>query len=93
VKQITHHHYGTIINPYPTHGQNRVFLGFTRRDFIELKIHSLLVKYVVLILSLILIILDTKNIKYRISQQEEIIAEVNRKLKFRLAKKHTHPNG
>jgi hypothetical protein len=53
----------------------------------------MLMKSFVLILSLVLIILDTKNIRYRINQQEEIIAEVNSKFKFKLVKNYSHPNG
>ena len=69
-KQITHQHYGTIVN------SQQAMLIFSQQDFTEAKIHSLLIKYVVLLLSLVLITLDVKNIRNRIASQEEIISEV-----------------
>lgn len=37
--------------------------------------------------------MDARNIKYRINQQEEIIAEVYSKFKFKLVKNYSHTNG
>jgi hypothetical protein len=74
IKHITHQHYGTI-----PHRNNLTIQTISRQDFMELKIHSLLIKYVVLLLSLVLITLDVKNIRNRISSQEEIISEVTYK--------------
>lgn len=69
-RQITHQHYGTFV-----HNNNNYFT-YSAQDFTEAKIHCLLIKYVVLLLSLVLITLDIKNIKNRIASQEEIISEV-----------------
>jgi hypothetical protein len=72
MKQVTHQHYGTI----QLESRNNRLYYISRQDFVELRIHSLLIKYVVLLLSLVLISLDAKNIKNRIDSQEDIIAEV-----------------
>jgi hypothetical protein len=72
-KQITHQRYGTFNNP---NGVliNQVFVSPER--FYALKIEVLLIKYTVLLLSLVLITLDIKNIRNRIASQDEIISEV-----------------
>ena len=69
-KQIIHQHYGTINN----HPQLRISV----ERFYAFKMEVLLIKYTVLLLSLIMITLDVKNIRNRISNREDIISEVNR---------------
>ena len=71
-KQITHQHYGTFVG-----GQNMQNIPIiSPQEFNEWKIESLLLKYVVLLLSLVLITLDVKNIRNRIATQDDIVAEV-----------------
>jgi hypothetical protein len=71
-KLVTHQHYGTFSN----NNNNSNYAVFTIQDYAETKAYSILLKYIVFILSTILITLDIKNIKNRIHSQDEIIAEV-----------------
>lgn len=68
-KHITHLHYATISQQHHDH-------NIPPERFYTLKIEILLIKYTVLLLSLILITLDVKNIRNRISAQDDIVAEV-----------------
>lgn len=74
-KQIIHQHYGTIHYPIDNNNGQGIY-AISPAQFIEWKIHSILIKYVVLLLSLILVTLDVKIIRNRISTQEDIISEV-----------------
>ena len=65
---MTHNHYGTINhNPH---------LRISIERFYSFKMEVLFIKYSVLLVSLFMIVLDVKNIRNRISTQEDIIAEV-----------------
>jgi cell division protein FtsX len=75
------------------HNLNRVFSSSTRQDYNTLRIYYMVTKSLVLMLSFLLIILDARNIKYRINQQEEIIAEVNYIFKIKLVKNYSYSNG
>ena len=68
-KLLIHQHYGTF------NFQSR-FQDTSPRLFSHLKTEIMLIKYTVLLLSLIILTLDVKNIRGRISQQEDIISEV-----------------
>jgi len=68
-KQIVHNHYGTI----PHH--NPIFRISIER-FYSFKMEVLFIKYSVLLVSLFMIVLDVKNIRTRISLQDDIISEV-----------------
>lgn len=90
-KQVTHQHYGTFQNAFQ---YNPFFANISLQEYGELKIHSLLVKYVVLLLSLVLITLDIKNIKARIYTQDEIISEVILYgLIYNIVKNYSYSNG
>lgn len=87
-KQITHNHYGTI-NHHP-------HLRISIERFYSFKMEVLFIKYSVLLVSLFMIVLDVKNIRNRISTQEDIIAEVNIIVLFikkKLVKNNSHTNG
>lgn len=68
-KQVIHQHYGTI-NQFP-------HLRISRERFYSFKMEVLLIKYTVLLLSLLMIVFDVRNIRNRIITQEDIISEVN----------------
>jgi hypothetical protein len=69
-KNIIHQHYGTIAPP--VHRGHEI----SPRLYSYMKTEILLIKYTILFLSLIILTLDAKNIRFRISQLEEIISEV-----------------
>jgi hypothetical protein len=69
-KNIIHQRYGTFTLP-----PNR-FSDITPSVYMQMKSEILFIKYTVLILSIIILMLDVKNIKSRIAQQEDIISEV-----------------
>ena len=67
-KKIILHHFGALDN------NHRIIISFER--FYCSKIKVSLFKYFTLLLSLIRIIFDFRNIRNRITKQEEVIAEV-----------------
>jgi hypothetical protein len=67
-KNIIHQHYNT----FPTGRFNEI----SPRLYSCMRTETMLIKYVILVLSLIVLTLDVKNIRQRISQQDDIIAEV-----------------
>ncbi len=72
-KIIIHQHYGTFNIPLP----NRIGNEISPRLFTYMKTEKLLIKYTVLLLSLIVLTLDIKNIRHRITNQDDIVSEVN----------------
>lgn len=75
-RKITLQHYGTIEITDPLVPTDFVLRTYTVTEFNELKIHNLLLKYILLLISIFVTAVDIRTIKYRIINVDAIIAEL-----------------